>query len=95
MHNSRENVYELIGIHHHRRTPQWHWAKDVAQVFKVETLSETFQHIQSLLGCDRPMPVHNTSDHGRYQDYYQDDTCNMVAEWFRIDIEKWHYEFAQ
>ena len=67
----------------------------VDQIFKVETLAQTFKDIQSLIGCDQPMPVYNTSDHGRYQDYYQDDTCNMVAEWFRIDIEKWHYEYDQ
>jgi hypothetical protein len=94
MYNGRTNAYELIGTHHHRRTPQWHWAKDVDQVIRVEDLSHRFENLQALIGCYSLMPMHNTSQHQAYQEYYQEDTCNMVGEWFDVDIDTWGYHYV-
>lgn len=95
LYHSRDNVYELSGSHHNRFTPQWHWAQDVDQAFRVEDLSQTFRDLQTTIGCYQPMPTHNVSEHGPYQEYYQEDTCAMIAEWFDVDIKNFNYDYSQ
>lgn len=74
--------------------PQTWWIGDNADlVIKMEELSSEFVKIQELFGSNDPLPKENTTVHGQYKEYYNDRTRDMVAQWFKKDIERWHYEF--
>lgn len=75
-------------------TNQCEWIHPgVDYLLKAETLTEDFKLIQSLLGCDEPLPFINTSTHDNYKLYYTDMQKNKIASIFNRDIELYKYLF--
>lgn len=74
---------------------QHNWAKDCDYIMRLENLTEDFQVIQKYLNCFEPLGHRNpTGRRTKYQDYYQDqETIDIVAKKFKIDIETYGYSF--
>ena len=67
---------------------------DIDYIGKFESINEDFDRIKHAIGIDAELPHLNaTSKRGGYQGYYNDETRQIVAEWFREDIEVFGYRF--
>ena len=62
-------------------------------VIKIENLDQDFVKIQELLGNLNTLPHLNTSQHGNYQDYYNQETKALVNRMYKDDLEAFEYEF--
>jgi hypothetical protein len=62
-------------------------------VVKLENMDTEFVKIQDLLKCYAP-PIHtNTSLHGDYRDYYNDETRAIATQWLEEDLDNFKYVF--
>ena len=67
---------------------------DMNYIGKFESINEDFDKIMRAIGIDAELPHLNaTSKRGGYQGYFDDETRQIVAEWFREDIEVFGYRF--
>jgi hypothetical protein len=79
--------------------PQMEWISDrhgeisVDFVGRFENLNEDFQYICAEIGRKAILPHIKSSKHRHYQDYYDNPTKDIVAEWFQKDIQKFNYQF--
>jgi len=80
--------------------PQVDWLKDdedrieIDFVGKFESLNKDFEHIKHSIGLtDASLPHLNASTRAKYQSYYNDETREIVANWFREDVAVFEYEF--
>lgn len=79
--------------------PQYRWISDeqgeliVDHVCRLETIDEDFAHVCERIGIQRSLPHLNRTERGRYQDYYDDQTHEIVRAWFERDIELFEYRF--
>ena len=80
--------------------PQVEWLKNnqgnIAMDFvgKFESISEDFKQIAKAIGSDAELPHLNASKRVGYQSYYDNETRDIIAHWFREDIELFGYEFT-
>lgn len=78
---------------------QVEWLKDnenkisVDFVGKFESINKDFNHIACVIGLDAKLPHLNASKRRAYQSYYDDETMEIVANWFAEDIEVFGYSF--
>lgn len=79
--------------------PQLDWLKDdegnlaMDYVIKFETINQGFDHVKHVIGLDTSLPHLNASNRASYHSYYDDDTRDIVAKWFRADIDEFGYRF--
>jgi len=79
--------------------PQVEWLKDdegkisIDFVGKFESINEDFEQIKNAIGLDAELPHLNASKRAGYRTYYDDETREIVAQWFREDIEAFGYRF--
>jgi hypothetical protein len=79
--------------------PQVEWLKDdlgiisMNKIILFENLTEGFNEVSKELGLDRELPHLNQTIKSKYQDFYNEETRQIVADWFREDIEKFGYTF--
>ncbi len=79
--------------------PQVEWLKDdegkisIDFVGKFESINEDFNHIKREIGLSAELPHLNASKRAGYQSYYDDETRDIVANWFREDIDAFGYKF--
>ena len=79
--------------------PQADWLKDsqgiisMDYVIRFESINEDFNHVKSVIGLDAALPHLNASARAGYQSYYDDETRDIVAHWFREDIDEFGYSF--
>lgn len=66
-------------------------------VAKYEQLESEFNHISNKLGLTTAhLPRENVSRHRRgndYRLYYDDETCEIVGQYFKADVEQFNYKF--
>ena len=80
--------------------PQVEWLKDDVGVIsidfigKFESINADFKHIKNVIGVDGSMPHLNASNRASYQSYYDDETTEIVADWFYEDIAEFGYSFS-
>ena len=78
---------------------QVEWLKDdegkisIDFIGKFETIGEDFEQIKSAIGIEAELPHLNASKRAGYQSYYDDETREIVAQWFHEDIETFGYYF--
>jgi hypothetical protein len=65
----------------------------VDHIIKYENLNQEFIKIQEYVGSSDPLPVENTAEHTAYQDYYNDETIQLVREISEKDILEFGYAF--
>ena len=77
------------------RDNQYHWAKNVDYIMKLENLNNDFSIVQEKLGCDIPLGHLNKTRtrHKKYQEYYTPELVDVVSKKYKADIEKFGYEF--
>ena len=79
--------------------PQVEWLKDdegkisIDFIGKFETINEDFEQIKKAIGIEAELPHLNPTKRAAYQSYYYDETREIVAHWFREDIEVFGYRF--
>ncbi|NOR19101.1 MAG: hypothetical protein GQ538_03325 [Xanthomonadales bacterium] len=79
--------------------PQVDWLKDdngkisLDFIGKFESINRDFNHIKTVIGLDAKLPHLNASNWVAYQSYYDDETRDIVAHWFREDIKTFGYRF--
>lgn len=80
--------------------PQLDWITDqngnilVDEVYRFENLSNDFSEICSKLARNAELPHFKASKRRRsYRDYYNEIAVDIVADWFRKDIEQFGYQF--
>jgi hypothetical protein len=80
--------------------PQVEWLKDAAgridvqRVGRFEHLARDFAAICAELGIAAALPhLNRTKARRPYRDYYDAETAEIVARWFRDDIERFGYAF--
>ena len=79
--------------------PQVEWLKDdqgriaIDFIGKFESINDDFDQIKSIIGIEAELPHLNASKRAGYQSYYDDETRQIVAQWFHEDIEAFGYSF--
>ncbi|MCW8107255.1 sulfotransferase family protein [Alteromonas ponticola] len=79
--------------------PQLDWIADrdgkllVNEIIRFENLSEEFNRLAEKLGVTATLPHVKRSNRGNYRDYYDDETQQIVADWFAKDIKQFDYRF--
>ena len=79
--------------------PQVEWLKndegkiDIDFIGKFETINEDYDQIRNAIGLETDLPHLNASKRKGYQSYYDAETREIVANWFREDIEAFGYQF--
>jgi len=79
--------------------PQLDWITDhegkilVDFICRFENLNNDFSVLCEKLGRNATLPHINSSKHGNYREYYDDDTIEIIAKSFSRDIEKFVYKF--
>ena len=83
-----------------RYLPQFDWISDtkgnliVDFVGRFESINEDFGKICERIG--RPglkLPHENASSRGEYRSYYKNGDAQIVADWYKKDIEQFGYTF--
>jgi hypothetical protein len=65
---------------------------DIDLIAKFETMVEDLQPIVDMFGVDFPLfPYYD--DMYEYRNHYTDETKDIIAKFFKKDIEKWNYNF--
>lgn len=66
---------------------------DIDFIGKFETINKDFEQIKTRIGLEAELPHLNASKRAGYQSYYDAETREIVANWFREDIEAFGYQF--
>ncbi len=86
----------------HSFSPQYDWISDgednliVDFVGRFENLREDFATICGRIG--RPgldLPHHNATKHADYRTYYKDRDIEIIARWYKKDIDYFGYTFSK
>lgn len=91
---NKENIWKW---HHFR--PQYHYMLDKREkvpldfVGFLENLDDDFSYITKKIGIRADLPRSNKSEHRNYQDYYNDETKEIVGEVYSKDIKMLGYNF--
>ena len=62
-------------------------------VGRFEALDRDFATVAGRIGRTVSLPHLNSSIHKRYQEYYDDEAANIIAAWFRKDIDAFGYTY--
>jgi len=79
--------------------PQYRWISDaedrilVDQVCRLESIEEDFGRICERIGIEAILPHLNRTRRAPYQDYYDDETRDIVGQWFVRDTELFGYSY--
>lgn len=66
----------------------------VDKIGRFEEIADDFASITTTIyGAAKPLAVVNASEHGPYQDYYNDETRLLVANAYRRDLDYFGYKF--
>ena len=78
---------------------QWNWLIDesgnciVDYIMRFENLEEDFNALCRRINRRASLPHLNSSDHADYRSYFDDETKEIIAGRFKVDLEKFGYEF--
>jgi len=75
---------------------QLYWIKNINQIdyiIKYENLEEEFKVIQDIFDIKNLLPKINTTTHKIYQEYYNDNTRNIISKIFEEEIDIFKYKF--
>lgn len=81
--------------------PQFGWISDdsdrvlVDFIGRFENLSADFANVCERIGRKAPaLPHHNSTKRDDYRSYYDDESIEIIARWYKKDIEHFGYEFS-
>ena len=79
--------------------PQVDWLKDdrgvidLDRIIRFENLQEGFNKVAEEVGISAQLPHINKTRETDYRDFYDRETKEIIAKWFREDIETFDYSF--
>ncbi|OEI80502.1 hypothetical protein AST99_08915 [Formosa algae] len=79
--------------------PQVDWLKnnqgeiDLDKVIRFENLNEEYREVAQIIGIDPELPHLNSTKPSDYKSYYDEETKNIIADWFAEDIKTFNYRF--
>jgi len=79
--------------------PQLDWIVDdnmsivVDHVCRFENLEQDFKFVCDKLGSNASLTCENATSHMHYRSYYNQESADIVASWFCMDIEEFGYRF--
>jgi aromatic ring-cleaving dioxygenase len=79
--------------------PQVEWLKDaegnidIDFIGKFESIHADFEQIKLAIGTSAELPHLNATSRSNYRDYYTDETRQIIAAWYKEDIEAFGYTF--
>ncbi len=79
--------------------PQTNWIMDnngnilVDEIIHFENLESEFNKILEKLGKNTTLPHVKKSNRENYRKYYDEETIEIVRNWFERDIERFDYQF--
>jgi len=80
------------------QTQLW-WLKDqdgqvnVDYIIRFENLRSDFLNVSKILGIKKPIPHRNKSKAVDYKTYFDEESKDIVATFFKEDIEYFGYSF--
>jgi len=80
------NWYTLI-------TPQSNWFNNNTKILRFESLNNDFEYIQDLLGCNKSLPVLNSTQQSNIN-YYDAELIELVRDIYLEDVIKYNYEYT-
>ena len=79
--------------------PQVDWLKndkdiiDTDYVARFENMDEEYAKLATLFGFDNEPPELRVEARGDYRSFYDSDTVERIASWYREDVESFDYGF--
>ena len=79
--------------------PQVDWISDengeiiVDEIVHFENLAPEFNAVMQKLGKKVTLPHINKTNRKNYQDYYDDESIEVIRQWFQRDIDTFGYTF--
>lgn len=79
--------------------PQCEWLKnhndliDIDFIGKFENLENDFREVQSKLGLNKKLPAMNKTKRDHYKNYHDQETIEIINNWFFEDLERFDYRF--
>lgn len=67
----------------------------VNKVIRFENLGNEFESVSRELGLSASLPHDKKSKHNHYSTYYNQQTLQIVADWFEPDIDAFGYQFEK
>jgi len=95
----RENDKYYYGTRPLIFAPQTYWLRDhtdeinLDYIIRFENLYEEFKEVAEIIGVDPELPHLNATKKSNYQDFYDTETKQIVADWFEDDIANFGYTF--
>jgi chondroitin 4-sulfotransferase 11 len=79
--------------------PQVEWLKnfqgkiDVDKIIRFENLNEGINEVFNTLAIDSDLPHLNETHKTNYRDFYDNESKQIISEWFHEDIQVFEYTF--
>lgn len=67
----------------------------VKNIIKFENLAEDYKKIAEIIGTTPELPHINATRKDDYRTYYNEETKQIIADWFAEDIKLFRYTFDQ
>jgi hypothetical protein len=91
------NYYDQIKMFQ----PQVEWLKDnndkinIDKIIRFENLNNDFEEVKSILGINKIslIPHLNKTDREDYKNYYDEESLNIIYNWFIEDIKFFNYSY--
>lgn len=61
-------------------------------IVKYENIEEELKQVEDIFGLDFPINIDHSCDYD-YREHYTEETKQILANFFKDDIEKWNYTF--
>lgn len=80
---------------------QVEWLRDyednivIDKIIKFDRLNEGYKEVAETLNLERNLPHLNKTKQNNYKSFYDDETKEIIADWFKEDIELFGYTFGE
>jgi hypothetical protein len=91
-----DDIHQRLYWHTYPQSP--HAETDNKELFvdfigKFENIDADWEYVCNHIGIDKKLPHSNATEHKPYQEYYTDETKEIIADLYSRDIELFKYKF--
>jgi phosphorylcholine metabolism protein LicD len=86
-----------INLHFHSQflSAFYNGTQFVNYIARLENIDEDWKYIASKINCSSKLPHKNKTNHKPYQEYYDEETKEIVTELYKEDINLFGYKFGE